>query len=96
MKRRLMLIATGLVALASAGCTTTNVVPPGYNSADYKGADAVARADFSFIPPTDPRYSENGAPRAGEPTGTNIAGDPKLFANGATYAPIYHRDRYTQ
>ena len=94
MKRRFMLIATGLVALTGAACTTTNVVPPGYNSADYKGADAAAHADFSFIPPTDPRYSENGAPRAGEPTGTNIAGDPRLFANGATYAPIYHRYRY--
>ncbi|HUA55759.1 MAG TPA: hypothetical protein VMB81_26480 [Candidatus Sulfotelmatobacter sp.] len=94
MKRRLVLIASALVALGGSACSTGTVVPPGYNSAEYKGPDAAKQADLSFIPPTDPRYSENGAPRAGEPTGTSIAGDPRLFANGATYAPIYHRYHY--
>ena len=90
--RRFLTIATGVLAIAAAGCTTTNVVPPTYNTDQYKSAADAARSDLSFIPPTDPRYSENGAPRAGEPTGVSIAGDPRLVGDGMTYAPLGHRD----
>jgi hypothetical protein len=85
------LILSGLVALAVAACTSSYVAPPSYYAGEYKSAGDAARADLSYIPPTDPRYSENGAPRAGEPTGTYIAGDPRLVGDGKTYAPIYHR-----
>ena len=90
MIRRWMLV-TGLLALSTAACTTTNVVPPLYNTDKYKSAADAARSDLSYIPPTDPRYSENGAPRAGEPTGISIAGDPRLVGDGMTYAPINHK-----
>ena len=89
--RRLLTIATGVLALGAAGCTTTNVVPPGYNTDKYKSAADAAKSDLGFIAPTDPRYSENGAPRAGEPTGIDIAGDPKYVGDGMTYAPLGHK-----
>ena len=89
MARRWMVV-TGFLALSAAACSTPGVVAPGYNTDQYKSAADAARTDTSFIPPTDPRYSENGAPRAGEPTGVSIAGDPRLM-NGATYAPINHK-----
>jgi hypothetical protein len=93
MKRRLALISTCLLALGAVACTTTNVVPPGYNTARYKSAADAVRTDLSFIPPTDPRYSESGAPRAGEPTGVSIAGDPRLVGEGMSYGKINHRNR---
>ncbi|MEJ0070746.1 MAG: hypothetical protein WDO24_20715 [Pseudomonadota bacterium] len=88
---RLALTAVGLLALGLAACTTPNVVPPFANTDEYKSAAQAAQSDTSFIPPTDPRYSENGAPRAGEPTGVSVAGDPALIGDGKTYAPISHR-----
>ena len=81
----------GALTLGATACTTTNVVPPLANTDQYKSAADAARADLSFIPPTDPRYSENGAPRAGEPTGISIAGDPRLVGDGMSYAPISHK-----
>ncbi len=91
MRNHLSTIAIGLLALSTIACTTTNVVPPGANTDTYKNAAAAAQSDLSYVPPTDPRYSENGAPRAGEPTGISIAGDPALVGDGKTYAPIHHR-----
>jgi len=78
----------GLVALGAAGCTVVDVVPPFANLDEYKNADQAAHTDTRFIPPTDPRYAENGAPRAGEPTGASIAGDPRSLGPGRSYAPI--------
>lgn len=46
------------------------------------------RRDLTFIPPTDPRYAENGAPRAGQVTGGSIAGDPDQVGVGKSYAPV--------
>ncbi len=94
MTRWLLGTTLGALALGAAACTTTNVVPPGYNADQYKSAADAARSNLSYVPPTDPRYSENGAPRAGEPTGVSIAGDPRLLGDGRTYAPIYHRYTY--
>ena len=95
MKRGCLLISAGLLALGAAGCTMQTagpgtVVPPGYNTSYYKSAAEAARSDLSYIPPCDPRYAENGAPRAGEPTGASIAGDPRLVGECMSYAPIYH------
>jgi hypothetical protein len=77
-----------LVAVAAAGCTAVNVVPPFANTDQTKSAADAVRTDTSFIPPTDPRYSETGAPRAGEPTGASISGDPRLLGDGRSYAPV--------
>jgi hypothetical protein len=94
MTRRSTVVLAGLLAFGAAGCTAVNVVPPTYNTDQYKSAADAARSDLSYIPPTDPRYSENGAPRAGEPTGISLAGDPRFVGDGKTYAPIYSGYRY--
>ena len=88
MKPHLVLIASALLALGGAACSTANVVPPGSTSDQYKSAADAAHSNLSFISPNDPRYEENGAPRAGEPAGIYVAGDPSSVA---FYAPIYHR-----
>jgi hypothetical protein len=62
-----------------------NVVLPFENTDEVKTG---TRSDLSFIPPTDPRYSENGAPRAGEVTGESRAGPPWLVGAGRSYAPL--------
>jgi hypothetical protein len=41
------------------------------------------------ISPNDPAYSENGAPRAGQPAGTDTAGAPNTSGN---YAPLQRKD----
>ncbi|MBI3513142.1 MAG: hypothetical protein HY060_03620 [Proteobacteria bacterium] len=92
MTRRLILL-TSLLALSATACTTTNVVLPFTNTDQYKSAADAAKSDLSYIAPTDPRYSENGAPRAGEPTGASIAGDPRLVGEGMSYAPLSHKRR---
>jgi hypothetical protein len=93
MNPRSTLLLAGLLALGASACTAVGVVPPGYNTDKYKSAATAAQSDFSFIPPTDPRYSENGAPRAGEPTGASIAGDPAQVGDGRSYAPLSTRTR---
>ena len=79
-----------LVALAApgAGCSSVNVVLPFTNTDETKSAADAVRTDTSFIPPTDPRYSETGAPRAGEPTGASISGDARTVGEGRGYAPV--------
>lgn len=94
MTARSTLIVAGVLALSAGGCTAVNVVPPGYNTGQYKTPADVAATDLSFIPPTDPRYSETGAPHVGEPTGISVAGDPKLVGDGKSYAPISERYRF--
>ena len=94
MTRPSFVILAGLAAVTVAGCTSVNVVPPTYNTDQYKSAAQAAASDLSYIPPTDPRYSENGAPRAGEPTGISMAGDPRLVGDGKSYAPLNPRTRY--
>jgi hypothetical protein len=88
MNRPLAVILGGLIAATAGGCTVVNVVPPFYNTEQYKSAAEAARTDTSFIPPTDPRYSESGAPRAGEPTGATLAGDPRMVGESRSYGPI--------
>jgi hypothetical protein len=41
-----------------------------------------------MISPNDPAYAENGAPRAGQPSGYDTAGAPSPSGN---YAPIQHQ-----
>ena len=94
MTPRSTLLFAGLLAIGASACTVVNVVPPGANVDQYKNATSAAQSDLSFIPPTDPRYSENGAPRAGEPTGISVAGDPALVGDGRSYAPLTAHRRW--
>jgi hypothetical protein len=84
------LSVAALLALL-AGCeqppkiVAPNIVLPLENRYDVH---TTTQRDMTFIPPTDPRYSENGAPRAGEVTGGSIAGDADQVGVGKSYGPI--------
>jgi hypothetical protein len=86
---RRLLVAAALLILA--GCehppklVHPNIVLPFENRLDVHTS---TQRDLTFIPPTDPRYAENGAPRAGAITGGSIAGDPDQVGVGKSYAPI--------
>ncbi len=64
-----------------------NIVLPFENRLDVHTNTSTTR-DFTYIPPTDPRYSENGAPRAGEIKGGSLSGDPDQVGAGKSYAPV--------
>lgn len=88
MIRRPLVLAALLIV---AGCETPptlvhpNVVLPFENRLDIHTS---TKRDFTYIAPTDPRYSENGAPRAGEVTGESLAGGPDQVGVGRSYGPI--------
>jgi hypothetical protein len=88
-------LAVVLVSMV-AGCETPvrlvhpNVVLPFENRLDVHTSN---QRDLTFIAPTDPRYAENGAPRAGEVTGGSLAGDPDQVGAGKSYAPVPSRGR---
>jgi len=48
-------------------------------------AVAGCSSNSAGVSPSDPAYSENGAPRAGQPSGADVAGAPNPTGN---YAPL--------
>jgi hypothetical protein len=86
---RRLLVAAALLILA--GCENPpklvhpNIVLPFENRLDVHTS---TQRDLTFIPPTDPRYAENGAPRAGEITGESLTGAADQIGGGKAYAPI--------
>ena len=76
------------LVLGVAGCAGS---PPqaAYNqpAAGAIGSDTARLGAFPMISPNDPAYSENGAPRAGQPAGESSAGAASPTGN---YAPIQH------
>lgn len=53
-------------------------------------ATAACNSREPNVSPDNPSYSQTGAPRAGQPSGTNDAGAPSASGN---YAPLEHQDR---
>jgi hypothetical protein len=84
-------IAVLVLVTVLAGCeqppkiAAPNIVLPFENRLDVH---TTTQRDLTFIPPTDPRYSETGAPRAGEVTGGSTAGYPDQVGVGRSYAPV--------
>ena len=72
-----------VAACAGAGPEAANDQP----AAGSYGSITAEKGAFPNISPDDPAYSENGAPRAGQPSGDNIAGAPSATGN---YAPLPH------
>ncbi len=56
-------------------------------TAGSHGSATARRGAAPNISPNDPAYSENGAPRRGQPSGYDTAGAPNPNGN---YAPIQH------
>jgi hypothetical protein len=89
MKASMIAIAVGACSLAMAACTTTAPGPAAYQpTAGATGSETAHLGAAPNISPTDPAYSENGAPRAGQPSGVDTAGAPSPSGN---YAPIQNQ-----
>jgi len=88
MKTSMIVIAVGACSLAMAACTISSQGPAAYQpTAGASGSETAGLGAAPNISPTDPAYSENGAPRAGQPSGVDTAGSPSPSGN---YAPIQH------
>ena len=73
---------------ALCACTAPQQAPANQPVAGSTGAETVRYGAAPTISPTDPAYSENGAPRRGQPSGQDTAGAPSPSGN---YAPIQHQ-----
>jgi hypothetical protein len=87
MKTSIMMAAVAAGALAVAGCTASSPAPARQATAGSTGSATASYGATPNISPNDPAYSENGAPRAGQPSGMDTAGAPSATGN---YAPIQH------
>jgi len=89
---RMTLMAGALLVLALSACTvSTSPSPglaPGQPTAGSIGSQTGTMGSMPMISPNDPAYAENGAPRAGQPSGYDTAGAPSPSGN---YAPIQHQ-----
>jgi hypothetical protein len=89
MKARLI-YSLGALTLLLAACSgerpeAANDQPAAGSYGSYTARQGLA----PNISPDSPAYSENGAPRAGQPSGENSAGAPSDTGN---YAPLQHQD----
>ena len=75
------------LAVALCACTVSSGAPVGQPTAGSTGSETPRYGAAPSISPNEPAYSENGAPRAGQPSGQDTAGAPSATGN---YAPIQH------
>jgi len=87
MKTTTILFAVAACSLAIAACTAASPTPANQPTAGSIGSATAGLGATPTISPSDPAYSENGAPRAGQPSGVDTAGAPSPSGN---YAPIQH------
>lgn len=87
MVRRLA-ISLGVLAVALSACTGSPQAPANQPTAGSTGSATAGYGAAPTISPSDPAYSENGAPRAGQPSGQDTAGAPSASGN---YAPLQHQ-----
>jgi hypothetical protein len=87
MKANMIMIAVAAGSLAMAAGAASAQVPAQQPAAGSTGSATAARGAAPNISPNDPAYSENGAPRPGQPSGYDTAGAPSASGN---YAPVQH------
>jgi hypothetical protein len=76
------------LALALGACTvSSSPAPTPQPTAGSSGSLTPGYGAAPTISPNDPAYAENGAPRAGQPSGYDTAGAPSASGN---YAPVQH------
>lgn len=84
--RLVLSAAAGALLLATAACNDSRQASPNQPAAGSYGSSTSGAAPN--VSPDNPAYSESGAPRAGQPSGTNAAGAPNPSGN---YAPLEHK-----
>jgi hypothetical protein len=77
-----------LTTLAACGGNPPQAAP-NQMTAGSSGSLTAYGGSAPNISPNDPAYAENGAPRAGQPAGTDTAG--AVMASG-NYAPIQRKN----
>jgi hypothetical protein len=84
----MMLCAAALLAAAvgSAASQAASNQP----TAGSTGSETKRYGRAPNIDPNNPAYAENGAPRAGQPSGRDTAG---AASSNGNYAPLQHRER---
>jgi hypothetical protein len=87
MKTSMITVAVAAGALAMAAWTASAQTSTNQPTAGSTGSATAGRGAAPNISPNDPAYSENGAPRPGQPSGYDTAGAPSASGN---YAPIQH------
>jgi len=87
MKANIIMIAVAAGSLATAAFAASAQVPTNQPTAGSTGSATAGRGAAPTISPNDPAYSENGAPRVGQPSGYDTAGAPSATGN---YAPVQH------
>jgi hypothetical protein len=88
MTTRTTYLTLGALAVALGACTVSPQAPANQPTAGSTGSITAGYGAAPTISPNDPAYSENGAPRAGQPSGQDTAGAPSASGN---YAPLQHQ-----
>ncbi len=89
MKPVLAAAAAAGLALAMAGCAENSPrAAQNQPTAGSTGSYTAYRGATPSVSTSDPAYEENGAPRAGQPAGTDTGGAPSASGN---YAPLQHQ-----
>ena len=74
-----------LLGLAACSGGPSPYAPVAQHEAGASGSYTAYRGPAPTVSPSDPAYSENGAPRAGQPAGTQAAGRSSYYGN---FGPI--------
>jgi hypothetical protein len=80
--------AAGLMASLGACSGSSPQAAENQPTAGSSGSYTAYLSAAPDVSPDDPAYSENGAPRAGQPSGIDTAGAPSDTGN---YAPLQHQ-----
>ena len=88
---RMTLVASTLLVLAVSACSASPSAAPNQPTAGSTGSVTSSLGAAPGISPDNPAYAENGAPRAGQPSGADTAGADAASGN---YAPIQHREHH--
>jgi hypothetical protein len=83
------LIACAAALLASGCASSRPQAAANQPTAGSTGSETARYGAAPTIDPSNPAYTENGAPRPGQPSGQDTAGAPSDTGN---YAPLQHRE----
>jgi len=88
MTSRTTYLTLGALAVALGACTVSPEAPANQPTAGSTGSETARYGAAPTIAPSNPAYSENGAPRPGQPSGQDTAGAASASGN---YAPLQHQ-----
>jgi hypothetical protein len=90
MMKHVIVGACAAALIAGLGACSGSAPQAAYDqpTAGSSGSFTALLGAAPSVSPNDPAYEENGAPRAGQPSGVDTAGAPSDTGN---YAPLQHQ-----